>query len=626
MQNLVNELKALTRYFLFWLIICFIDRFIFIISFFEKIKGSSFMDVFKIFYHGLFLDFSAVAYICAIPFLFYCILSFMPKVRLKRKVLDVYTLVALLVYFGVSFININIYREWGDKISKRAVDAFWASPSGAVASAESTPIFVPIVGIILGIVLGYYLYRYLFKSVWFFNIKKPLPNLMKFLIGIFILFTFIRGGYGRAPLNPSKAYFSEKTFYNHAAVNTQWSLLRDYFTRSTLLRNPYPFYNDDASIASAIKPVFEHNPDSAVQVLTTTRPNVVLIMMESFVGDLVASLGGEQGVTPNLEKLIHEGILFDHIYAASDRSDKGMIGILSGFPAQGPESIIKYIPKHENIPAIGEELDSLGYSNSFYHGGQSEFYNFKSYMLTHGIDRVVDQANFGLHEERASWGVYDHVIFNQMIKDFKKEQQPFFSTMFTLINHEPFDLKGQYKFGNDSNPNKFRSTAYYTDSVIFDFIEKAKQESWYKNTLFVLIADHGHRLPTEKWDLSQPNRFHIPLVFFGDVIKKEYRGKVISRIGNQTDLATTLLQQLGASSKRYPWSRDLFNPTTAEVAFYNSKDAFGIITKGQALSFDNVGKSINFQADPSFPKAKSDSLLNIAKAYYQGVYNQFLAY
>ncbi|MBL1408621.1 LTA synthase family protein [Sphingobacterium faecale] len=626
MQNLVNELKALTRYFLFWLIICMIDRLIFIISFFEKVKGKPFTDLLKIFYHGLFLDFSAVAYICVIPFLLYCILSFFPQVKLTRKVLDVYTLVALLVYFGVSFININIYREWGDKISKRAVDAFWASPSGAIASAESTPTFVPIVGIILGIVLGYYLYRYLFKPVCFFNIKRVLPNVVKLLIGVFVLFTFIRGGYGRAPLNPSKAYFSENTFYNHAAVNTQWSLLRDYFTRSTLLRNPYPFYADEGAIKKSIEPVFVHNPDSAILVLTTTRPNIVLIMMESFVGDLVASLGGEQGVTPNLEKLIQRGVLFDHIYSASDRSDKGMIGILSGFPAQGPESIIKYIPKHENIPAIGQDLDKLGYSNSFYHGGQSEFYNFKSYMLTHGIDRVVDQANFGLHEERASWGVYDHVIFNQMIKDLRKEPEPFFSTMFTLINHEPFDLKGTYKFGKDSNPNKFRSTAYYTDSVIFDFIEQAKKESWYENTLFVLIADHGHRFPTEQWDLSHPNRFHIPLIFFGDVIKKEYRGKVFSRIGNQTDLAATLLKQLGAGTERYSWSRDLFNTTTSQVAFYNSKDAFGIITPEQVISFDNVGKSINYIGNPSYPKEKTDSLLNIAKGYYQGVYSEFLAY
>jgi phosphoglycerol transferase MdoB-like AlkP superfamily enzyme len=324
--------------------------------------------------------------------------------------------------------------------------------------------------------------------------------------------------------------------------------------------------------------------------------------------------------------LIKGGILFDHIYSAADRSDKGMVAVLSGFPAQGPESIIKYIDKHENMPAIGQELDHAGYETSFYHGGQSEFYNFKSYMLTHGMSRVVDNANFGLDAERASWGVYDHVVFNQMIKDFKKEKQPFFSTIFTLINHEPFELKHGYKFGNATNADKFRSTANYTDSAVFDFINKAKKEAWYKNTLFVIVADHGHRLPSEKWELFHPNRFHIPLIFFGDVIKPEYRGKIFNRIGNQTDLAATLLTQLKLPTDRYHWSRDLFNPTTPQIAFYNSKDAFGVITPKQAVSFDNVGRIINYRANKEYPVGKTDSLLDIAKAYYQDVYREFLKY
>lgn len=142
----------------------------------------------------------------------------------------------------------------------------------------------------------------------------------------------------------------------------------------------------------------------------------------------------------------------------------------------------------------------------------------------------------------------------------------------------------------------------------------------------MVIADHGHRLPSEKWDLSHPNRFHIPLLFFGDVIKPEYRGKIYSRIGNQTDLVATLLQQMGISSHRYHWSRDLFNKTTPQIAFYNSKDAFGVITPEQVLSFDNIGKIINYNQNRSYPVAKNDSLLNIAKAYYQKVYDEFLKY
>jgi len=626
MQLIVNELRALTRYFLFWLIICFVDRLVFVFSFYEKIEAGNWIDVFRIYWHGLPLDFSTVSYICALPFLIYCVLSFFKKVTLSRKYLDIYTLLLLIVFFTVSFININIYREWGDKISKRAIDAFWASPSGAVASAESTPIFIPVLAIVLGIIGGYYLYILMLNNVRFFNIKGPISNLSKLFIGAFILFTFIRGGYGPATMNPSRAYFTDRSFYNHAAVNTHWALLSDYFSGSNLTKNPYRFYQNNEEIQQALLPVFKNNPDSSVNVLQTKRPNIVFFLLESFVGDLIKSLGGEEGITPQMEMLIKDGILFDQIYSASDRSDKGMVGALSGFPAQGPESIIKHITKHENLPAIGQELDSVGYSTSFYHGGQSEFYNFKSYMLTHGISRVVDISNFSIQAERTSWGIYDHLVLDRMLKDFEQEPTPFFSTIFTLVNHEPFRLNGKYKFGDKNNADKFRSTAYYTDSILYDFISRAKTQPWYKNTLFVFVADHGHRLPADKWELSQPQRFHIPLLFYGDVIKKEYRGKVISKIGGQTDVAATLLHQLDLPTNRYRWSRDLFNPTTPSVAFYNSKDAFGIITPEQAVSYDNVGKSINYLRNKDFPQAKTDSLLNIAKAFYQGVYQDFLRY
>ncbi|MVZ64384.1 sulfatase-like hydrolase/transferase [Sphingobacterium sp. DK4209] len=626
MQDVVNELKAFVRYFGFWLLICFIDRLIFISSFYEKIGGSKIKEILRMFYHGLSLDFSTVAYISALPFVIYSLVSFIPKWKIGRKWLDIYTLVLIVVFFVVSFINVNVYREWGDKISKRAIDAFFASPSGAVASAESTPIFFPILGMIVGIVLFYYIYKRLFKEVHFGHIKSKWGLIFRLLIGAAIIFTFIRGGYGRATLNPSKAYYSEEAFNNHAAVSTQWALLRDYFKSSTLKKSPYNYFPESEDLSNYIKPAIANNPDSAINVLTTQRPNIVLVLLEGFVGDLVESMGGEKGITPHMESFIKEGVFFDKIYSASDRSDKGVIGTFSAFPAQGPESVIKYIAKHENMYAFMQELDSAGYHNSFYHGGQSEFYNVKSYMLTHGVERVVDNANFSPAEERVSWGVTDEVVLNRMIKDLRKEETPFYSSIFTLVNHEPFQLKGNYKFGSDNNANKFRSTAYYTDSVLYDFVEKAKKEAWYKNTLFIFIADHGHRLPAEKYEISHPNRFHIPLLLFGEVLKPEFIGKKISRIGNQTDLATTLLHQLGLPTEHFHWSRDLFNPTTPQVAFYNSKDAFGIITPEQSISFDNVGKVINYQATKDYPTAKNDSLLNVAKAYYQTVYKEFLKY
>lgn len=626
MKNVVKDLRGFLLYFAFWLLMSFIDRFIFLISFPDKINLSNIKDVLSIYLHAWSLDFSMASYICVIPFLGFLALNFSNNEVLKRKLLKSYTFIVILFFQIISFANINIYREWGDKISKRAIDAIAEDAAGAAASAEATPILIPVLGIVILTAASYALFSYLFRNIKFPN-KIPKWKLMVFLLtGGFVLFGFIRGGFGRAPLNPSKAYFSSKTFYNHAAVNTHYSLIREYFTRNQRMRSPYKYFSSDQEIQQTLKPVFAEIPDSAFSILNTKQPNVVLILIESYVADLIESTGGEKGIAPHFEEMISKGLFFDHIYAASDRSDKGMVAVFSGFPAQGPESIIKYIDKHENMPAIGQEFFNAGYKTSFYHGGQSEFYNFKSYMLSHGIDRVVDVLNFNPLLPRTSWGIYDHLVFERMIDDLDKEKQPFFSSIFTLVNHEPFELNETYKFGNDNNVNKFKSTAYYTDQSIHTFIEAAKKKDWYKNTLFILIADHGHRLPSEKWDISHPQRFHIPLLFFGDVIKDEYKGKIINTVANQTDLAKTLLNQLKLPSDRYKWSRDILNKSIPQVAFYNSKDAFGIITPQDVISYDRIGNQINFNANDLYPKSQKDSLVNIAKAYYQGVYEDFMRY
>src|SRR5690606_39283769 len=129
-------------------------------------------------------------------------------------------------------------------------------------------------------------------------------------------------------------------------------------------------------------------------------------------------------------------------------------------------------PKHEKLPAVGQVFDSLGYATSFYHGGQSEFYNFKSFMLTHGIDKVVDNANFPINAQRNSWGVYDHLVAKRLLNSLKKEKKPFFSIFFTLVNHEPFVLSLSYSIWYKIKADVYLSTTLYTDNKLLYFYDK----------------------------------------------------------------------------------------------------------------------------------------------------------
>ena len=205
------------------------------------------------------------------------------------------------------------------------------------------------------------------------------------------------------------------------------------------------------------------------------------------------------------------------------------------------------------------------------------------------------------------------------LEAMNKTKQPFFSTILSLTNHEPFELPTAYKFGKSNPKQRFKSTAYYTDSCINAYLTKAKKQPWYKNTLFIFVADHGHIYPKNKYDIYQPERYHIPLLFYGDVIKDEFKGKKIDKIGSQQDLAATLFAQLNLSAKEFTWSKNLLNPFTKDFAFFSWDNGLGFINANQCITFDNVGKTLLYQTNPN-----TKTNLSFGKSYLQTAYQQFI--
>jgi phosphoglycerol transferase MdoB-like AlkP superfamily enzyme len=445
---------------------------------------------------------------------------------------------------------------------------------------------------------------------------------LSFLV-LITLFLAIRGGWQLTPINQSMAYFSNNIVLNHASVNTEWNLIQDVINNKFDNENPYKYYEkyEAKKIVSAL---FKKPSQSTVKVLKSERPNIVLIVLESFTAELIGSLGGEQGVTPNIDNLAAEGILFEQVYAAAGRTDKGVIATISGFPSQAIRSIINQNAKHEKLPGIAQELALNSYSTSFYYGGESEFFNIKSYILSHGYKTLIDKHSFKAKDMNSKWGTYDEKVFSKQMKDMDTVKQPFFSTILTLTNHEPFELPVKSHFPGDDVENKFRSTTFYTDSCLGAYLKEAKKKPWYKNTLFVILADHSHRLPANLAE-HDPRRYRIPLLFFGNMIKPEFRGTRISKTGNQTDLAATVLNQLKIDPIRYQWSKDLLNPGTQSFSFFNWDNGFGFATENQIISFDNVGKTVILRKNP--PNTKIDNeLLKNGKAYMQEVFQQYLDY
>ncbi|MXV52214.1 sulfatase-like hydrolase/transferase [Pedobacter sp. HMF7647] len=622
---MLKSLFVLIRFFLFWLAFFCIDRLIFILYFREKVSVESLPEILKAFLYGLWMDASMVGYISSLPLLLYLFTWIVPDVNVSPKVFRAFTKILIVLFSFITIVNLNIYREWGTKINFRALDFAVNSPNEAIASSASSPIISSFLVFFLLIAAGFLLQKVI--------ISYKLPPRISFVKGVlsgllFIGLTFlaIRGGTDVAPMNESMAYYSSNTFLNHAAINTEWTFMKDILSNKYGNKNPYN-YLQPAMADQLIRNTYTMPPGSPPKILTTERPNIVFIVMESFTAGVVNSLDGDQNISPEFEKLTKKGVYFKNIYAAGDRTDKGLVAVLSAFPSQAIRSVIHQNSKQEKLPAISKMLLENGYHTSFFYGGESQFFNFKSYILSHGFQQLVDKNHFSAKDMNSKWGAFDHVVYNRQLADLGNDpKQPFFSTLLTLTNHEPFELPGKSKFKGTTNEDKFMSTSFYSDSCLGDYFRKAEQKPWYKNTVFVIVADHGHRLPQSRYDIDDPHRFHIPLLILGGAVKPEYQGTEIMKVGSQVDIAATLLNQLNLSAKTFNWSKDLLNPQTPEFAFYNWDNGFGFATATQTISFDNVGKRVSFVKNRQISPTIDDQIVQTGKAFMQKVFQEYLDY
>lgn len=617
-----KSLLFFVRYFLFWLLYFAVDRFLFMFIFHIKLRDIPLSEKLATYYHAIRLDLSMAAYIAVAPLLVYTFWYFTSREKINFSWIRIYNGVLIVLFSIISVINFNIYREWGSKVNSRAVEFAILTPGESLASSASSPIFL-IIGVLLTLLaVGFYLNFILIKRQISFS-KTPIwAKFMIIVLTLGINFLLIRGGIGTAPNSQSMAFFSNHQILNHASLNTEWNLMSSILASSSVKKNPYR-YLDQKQADLNVSELYNVEKDTTISFLKTEKPNVVIFILESFTGDLTKALGNQEGITPTIDTLAKNGVFFSQIYATGNRTDKGLIGSLTGFPTLATGSIVNWPEKMQKIPAISQKLHQKGYSTSFYYGGESEFDNYKAFILGHDYKKLTDKNSFPKKELTSQWGAFDGVVFNRQLSDANATKQPFFATILSLTNHEPFDLPVKYKFGEADNIQKFKSTAFYTDSCIGSYLSEAKKQAWYKNTLFVFIADHGHLLPNGNHEIHEPQRYHIPLVFYGDVIKDEFRGKNYTQIGSQQDLSATLLAQLNINSKEFKWSKNLLNPYTKQFAYFSWDNGFGFIENGHTVTFDNVGKSVLYNSKPE-DAVQTNEIIISGKSYLQTVYQQFI--
>ncbi|KUG08833.1 LTA synthase family protein [Solirubrum puertoriconensis] len=617
-----NRFYFQPKYFLYWLLVFALGRATFLLYHLSRTAELDVSSIVRTFIYGVRLDGSAAAYLCLPPFLLLIAAGWFPRLRAGR-IIGIYTGIIGTVVTLLTVADLELYRAWGFRLDNTPLQ-YLNSPAEMAASAGSSPLSLLTLIFVGLLLLGYALYRRLLSPL---QAQPPLFGKLRAVAIAFLysllLIVPLRGGVQQIPVNQSDVYFSTTLpFANHAAINVPWNVVQS-LPLGELKQNPYQ-YLPDTTARRLVTQLYLPAPDSATapRVLRTQRPNVLFIILESFTAKLVGHLGGEQGVTPTLDSLARTGLSFRNIYASGDRSQKGIVALLSGYPNQPTTSIIKFPRKTEGLPNLARSLGAVGYASSFYYGGELAFANMKSYLLAGGYKRLIERQDFRRRDQNSKWGAHDHVLFARLLQDLRQPPAPFFATAFTLSSHEPFEVPMQPRFRGTSETALFRNSVAYTDHALGQFLRAARQEAWWANTVVVIAADHGHHLPGNSGG-HEPEKFRIPLVVTGGALRANAAGRSIATYGSQTDVASTLLAQLGLPTQEYRWGRNLLAAAPAAApagfAFYCFNDGFGMVQATGAVTIDNDARRIIERDSTATPQQ-----LQLGKAYQQQSFDDFL--
>lgn len=590
-----------------------VARGIFLIYHLDRASELNSSDTLKVFIYGLRLDASATAYICLLPFLVLLLSGLWPRLRAPGFV-RVYTYIVLALLSLLLAADLELYSYWGFRLDATPLQ-YLNTPAEMAASAATAPLFLLLLVTVFMIVISILLYMRMIDLKKFERRSNRWLYAGLSLLYLALLVLPLRGGWQQIPINQSVAYFSNKPFANHAGLNMPWNLGYAILKNNKINKDLYRYMPPEEATQRVEALYASVDNSTSKQVVTAEQPNVLFIILESYTAKLIGSLGGEKGVTPNLDQLAAEGISFTNLYASGDRSEKGMVALLSGYPVQTTTSIIKHPQKTEKLPQLSTVFQRLNYSTSYYYGGELEFANIRSYLTNGGYDRLTAKADFDPSTYNSKWGAHDHVLFERVLEELRNERQPFFSTVYTLSSHEPFEIPTAPKFEGDDEEAKFRNSVHYTDWALGKFIAQAKQQTWWQNTVVVITADHGHPLPGNDPNFA-PSKFHIPFILTGGAVKQK---ATIDTIASQTDIAATLLSQLHLPHEEFKWSRNLLAPTPSPFAFYVFNDGFGYITPEGIFTFDNVAKQVI-----TTDSGVTENQLQNGKAYMQNSFEDFV--
>lgn len=607
MKNIrLQEYKVLLyRLFLVYLFYM-VARILFFIYNYKLIKVNSFSEFFTYSYHGLAFDTTAILYVNSL----FILLSILPlyyntSERFQKFLFYLYFSTNLFA-FATNFIDFIYYKYSFNRSTRASLD---------IVSNESNKI-----NLFAGFIVNYwhvFVFFFICATLWIVLYKKikiykqlpkfSVPYLLFSIIGVLIIATLcvggIRGDFKKStrPINllDASRYITDASQADFV-LNTPFAIIRTWnintFKKVNLV--------SQRDIDTLIVPIKHYKNN------LKTHPNIVIFILESFGKEYVGAFNKDsnipnyKGYTPFVDSLAQHSLIFTNAYANGWKSIHGVSSIIAGIPSF-KDAFTSSAYSKQKIESLVSTLKSQGYNTSFFHGAPNGSMGFLGFSKILGYDQYYGKNEYNNDEDfDGFWGIWDEPFFQYFSTELSKKKQPFMATIFSVSSHEPYIIPKKYEGKFPLGNNAMHKCIGYTDYALKQFFETAKKEKWYKNTIFVLVADHDNLIYYPEY-YKDHNQRAVPILFYTPSGKYVGENKDWAQ---QIDIYPTLLDMIGYDKPFRSWGRSLIGDTsTTPFVMRHSSDNYQMMSGNYVCVFDGE-KAIGFYRKED--KALEKNLIN----------------
>lgn len=624
------------------LIIMMLQHIILLLNNLQHIAGTEykFSSITSALIRSLWFDNVIASYITILPLVVFCIAGLCNKIwKSLFTGFNIFYIIVYTIVFGIGYADIPYFNYFFKHLNTSIFN--WNEEGGTTANMileESSYYVYFFFFVITIIVFGFLLFK-LSKKL----LSRPQENIKKkdYIIYtpiclILVAFTLfgIRGRFGYNPIKTSQAYFCNNSFLNQLGVNPSFFLMRD------IIESTKSHYNVDKIITvekalPIVREALNIQNDSiaatpiAREITAKGLPkemNVVVILMESMSADLLSVQQKGKNITPFLNELIGKSYYFENFYSAGTHTNHGILGTLYGLPALFDKNMMKNvdIPICQGLPYI---LKEQGYETLFFMTHEAQYDNMNAFLLENGVKEIYSQEDYPVEKRANSFGVQDDFVCEyalDKLNEKAKTGKPFCATILTISNHPPYIVPEKFKSVSDDL--QYQIVAF-ADDAIRQFMTEASKQEWYKNTIFVLLGDHGKVVGSQTYEMPLSYN-HIPFIIhsaaFTDAPQR------FSQLGGQVDAFPTIMGILNRSYENNTFGIDLFK-TKRPYMFFSSDDALGCISQDYFYTYNFKAKieglydyrENNTENLISEHKIKADSMRNYSAAMFQIAHYMF---